>query len=88
VRLFTLFTLIRLDYTAQFFPYQECNVENNTHNSKEDQNSSISIADDPQWKEWVVLHPQKWYTIRPESSTSTQTGVHLLDILQKQLHIH
>ena len=30
------------------------NIEKNAHNSKDDQNSGVGIADDPQGKEWVV----------------------------------
>ena len=73
------------------------NIEKNAHDSKDDQNSCVGIADDPQGKEWVVLHPQeRRYAVRPESSVTLilQVGKlesifrHVSNILQNQLHVN
>ena len=47
----------------------ENNIENDAHNSKDDQKCSINMANDPQWENWVVCNALEWrYTIRPDCS--------------------
>lgn len=46
----------------------ENNIENDAHNSKDDQKCSIDMANDPQWEKRVVCNVLEWrYTIRPDS---------------------
>ena len=59
-------TVTFVDKTHSLF-VSENNIENDAHNSKDDQKCSVDVADNPQGEKGVVCNVPKWrYTIGPD----------------------